>query len=58
MKNYKAPEREIVKFSHEDIMTTSNPDALQVANKGTGAETGEYVYESNGGEVKYGTFIQ
>ena len=23
MKNYKAPELEIVKFSHEDIMTTS-----------------------------------
>ena len=55
MKNYKAPELEIVKFSHEDIMTTSNPDALQVAG-GTGSTEAEYTYQGSGGTIKYGQF--
>ncbi len=47
MKNYKAPELEIVKFSHEDIMTTSNPDTIKVAGGAIafGEEGGnEYTY--------------
>ena len=55
MKNYKEPKFEIVKFSHEDIMTVSNVDALQVAG-GTGSAEAEYTYQGSGGTIKYGQF--
>lgn len=56
MKNYKAPELEIVKFSHEDIITASSLPALVVDSS---AASGEYNYEAaDGAETKYGTFGQ
>lgn len=53
MKKYKAPELEIVKFSHEDIITVSAIlDALVVGKEGNS----EYSYEGTGGKIKYRQF--
>ena len=49
MKNYKAPEMEIVRFTCEDIMDVSVADTPVLNNNG------EYVYQSTG-TTTYGTF--
>ena len=52
MKNYKAPELEVIRFAAEDIITTS-----QAAVKLTVAD-GSYDFDENatGAEMSYGEF--
>ena len=48
MKNYKAPELEVVKFSHEDIMTASSGGNLEPTVKMNFSESeANYTFSNN-----------
>ncbi len=54
MKKYIVPEVEVVNFTAENIMTTSNPGGTPVPEVTLNTETASFKFPTTGGKITYG----